>query len=394
MSRYGFLRMKFLLVVLPIIALSFLVHASFDVRINFAEQIAVDILDLRVLTDSAGIDNKLSKKLDKYLDSSLDAVDQGIEELLDEQDKSQKPKKSKKSEKSKKSKKSKKDSPGDKDFRRAQQNLDRYLDTVDRELEHGKISQAQFDALEPVAVAINGQFSQLLNDDFENRAPAADAGADQAVAVGQMVTLDGSGSSDADGDALSYQWSLTPPTGSTAVLSAVDSATPSLVPDLPGAYIVELVVSDGLIDSEPDSVTVNAATPNTRPVANAGADQTGTVGQTITLDGSASSDADGDGLSFSWALVNLPADSLALLDAPASVMPTFVADIAGTYQAELVVNDGLANSALSYVMVNISIPNTPPVGNAGAAQSVSVGANVQLDGSQSSDIDGDSLSWF
>ena len=281
MSRYGFSRFKYLWAGLPIIALSFLVHAAFDARISFAEQIAVDILDLRVLTDSTGIDNKLSKKLDKYLDSSLDAVDQGIDELRDEADKSQKSKKSGKSKKSKKSgksgrsKKSTKDSPGDKDFRRAQQNLDRYLYTLDRELERGKINQAQLDVLEPVAVAINGQFSQLLNDDFENRAPAADAGVDQAVAIGQMVTLDGSGSSDADGDALSYQWSLTPPTGSTAVLSAVDSATPGLVPDLPGTYIVELVVSDGLLDSVPDSVTVNAATPNTLPVADAGADQAG-----------------------------------------------------------------------------------------------------------------------
>ena len=41
-----------------------------------------------------------------------------------------------------------------------------------------------------------------------NRAPVANAGADQAAKVGDQVTLNGAGSTDPDGDSLSYAWTF------------------------------------------------------------------------------------------------------------------------------------------------------------------------------------------
>ena len=61
MSRYGLSMFKYLWIGLPIIALSFVVQATFDSKIAFAEQIAVDTLNLKVLTDSIGLDHKISK---------------------------------------------------------------------------------------------------------------------------------------------------------------------------------------------------------------------------------------------------------------------------------------------------------------------------------------------
>ncbi len=75
MSRYGLSMFKYLWIGLPIIALSFVVQATFDSKIAFAEQIAVDTLNLKVLTDSIGLDHKISKKLNKHLDSSLHALE-------------------------------------------------------------------------------------------------------------------------------------------------------------------------------------------------------------------------------------------------------------------------------------------------------------------------------
>ena len=127
-----------------------------------------------------------------------------------------------------------------------------------------------------------------------NSAPSAAAGPDQTVAVGDEVTLDGSGSSDTDGDALTYSWTLILPPGSAAALSDPTAVHPTFVADWPGTYLARLVVNDGQADSAPD--TVNITTSNSAPVANAGPDQTAQVGSIVTLDGSGSHDVDGNSL--------------------------------------------------------------------------------------------------
>ncbi len=113
----------------------------------------------------------------------------------------------------------------------------------------------------------------------------ADAGPDQTVFVGDTVTLDGSASNDVDGDLLTFDWSLTSvPSGSSADLSDSMAVNPTFEVDLPGVYVVRLIVSDGVVDSASDTVIVSTA--NSRPVADAGPDQTVFVGDTVTLDGS------------------------------------------------------------------------------------------------------------
>lgn len=87
--------------------------------------------------------------------------------------------------------------------------------------------------------------------------PVADAGEDQVVTVGDTVTLDGSGSTDPEDDALSYSWSITSrPFGSVAILSDASMINPGFVPDREGSYIISLIVNDGTSDSAADSVTI------------------------------------------------------------------------------------------------------------------------------------------
>jgi len=91
-----------------------------------------------------------------------------------------------------------------------------------------------------------------------NQAPIAAAGTDLAVSVGFVVSVDGSGSTDPDGDALTYAWTLTAPAGSAASLDDVSSATPSFLPDVEGDYVLSLTVNDGTVDSGADQATVTA----------------------------------------------------------------------------------------------------------------------------------------
>ena len=227
----------------------------------------------------------------------------------------------------------------------------------------------------------------------DNIRPVAHAGADQLlVTVRQTVQLNGSGSSDADGDALSFRWALTTrPAGSQATLTSSTLVNPSFVADVLGTYVAQLIVNDGTLDSLPATVTITVD--NIRPVAHAGADQLlVTVRQTVQLNGSGSSDADGDALSFRWALTTRPAGSQATLTSSTLVNPTFVADVLGTYVAQLIVNDGTLDSLPA--TVTITVDDIRPVAHAGADQRlVTVRQTVQLNGSGSSDADGDALSF-
>jgi len=93
-----------------------------------------------------------------------------------------------------------------------------------------------------------------------NQSPVADAGAYRMVFVDDTVTLDGSGSSDADGDPLTYQWLfVSRPEGSDATLSDTAAVNPTFVVDVAGAYVVQLIVNDGTVDSDPDAVTITGS---------------------------------------------------------------------------------------------------------------------------------------
>eukprot|EP00903_Cladosiphon_okamuranus_P004454 g4452.t1 len=92
-----------------------------------------------------------------------------------------------------------------------------------------------------------------------NTTPVANAGDDQIAAPNSVVNLDGTGSSDADGDILLYTWSLiSSPTGSTASLSDPASSTTSITVDELGTYEIGLVVNDGTVDSSQDTLSITA----------------------------------------------------------------------------------------------------------------------------------------
>ena len=231
--------------------------------------------------------------------------------------------------------------------------------------------------------------------DTRNTRPVANAGADQDVPTGTRVKLDGTGSTDVDGDPLTFQWSLVSiPVGSNASLSDPTVSMPTFLADVVGSYIAELVVNDGLEDSDPDQVEIKAETSqpdNSPPVANAGADQEVPLSRIVTLDGSKSTDPDNDPLTYSWSLTTVPRGSAAVLSDPSAIMPTFTADTAGAYVAQLIVNDGKVDSAPDLVVVTTL--NVKPVADAGPDQSVPIGTNVGLDGSGSSDADLDPLTY-
>lgn len=81
-----------------------------------------------------------------------------------------------------------------------------------------------------------------------------------SVSTGTMITLDGRNSYDPDGQALSYSWSLAQkPQDSLAELTNATSSVAHLTPDVEGTYIVQLIVNDGALDSDPATVEISVS---------------------------------------------------------------------------------------------------------------------------------------
>ena len=227
-----------------------------------------------------------------------------------------------------------------------------------------------------------------------NSAPVANAGSNQSISVGSVVTLDGTGSTDANRDPLIYKWSLSNvPTGSGAVLNSSISPNPKFTADMVGTYTAILTVNDGKADSLSSVVVITASAANAAPVANAGLAQSVKLNDTVTLDGTGSTDANNDFLSYKWALITKPAGSSAVLSSGTSSKPTFKADVAGTFVASLIVNDGKVDSPAAATAVSVSTANAEPIANAGVNQNVTLGATVTLDGTNSSDANRDQLTY-
>ncbi len=223
-----------------------------------------------------------------------------------------------------------------------------------------------------------------------NAAPTANAGPDQSVDSATSVTLDGSGSSDRDGRITGYAW--TAPDDIT--LTGTNTASPSFTAptlaegaaDVTRTFTLTVTDNDGATDE--DTVVITVAFPNVGPTANAGPEQTVGIFDTVTLDGSGSSDSDGSITTYAWTVPD--AAGITLTDAdiasPRFIAPNLVPgwpDV--TITATLTVTDNDGATASDTVVITVESPNVGPTANAGPDQTVVSEVRVTLDGSRSND---------
>jgi len=274
-----------------------------------------------------------------------------------------------------------------------------------------------------------------------NRAPIAAVGENQTVAEGDLVQLDGSGSYDPDGDLITYLWTQT--AGISVELSDETLENPTLYSPTgltsDEAPTFELVVNDGELDSEPDSVTVTVQMSpdegiNIAPQATASASSEANINQSAAkaidgcIDGYPGDStcewvADyravkvGSWLELTWSSARV-IDRIVFYDRPnlndRITGLTITMSDGSSFTVGPLNNDGSAseysfspveitslrmiidslrgNVGLSEIEVFESPDvNHFPQADAGNDQSVGEGATVVLDGSLSRDIDGDEL---
>lgn len=228
--------------------------------------------------------------------------------------------------------------------------------------------------------------------------PIANAGEDFSATENDIVTLDGTGSFEVDGDVFTYAWVQTG--GSGVTLNGAAAAQPSFpVPPVSSTDVLtfQLLVDDGKGGTDTDTVNVKIYDSD-HPHAQAGTDLNVTENQAgCMLDGSQSNDPQGDTLTFLWDQVDSSGYSVTLLDVDVA-SPVFTApDISDENSIveldfELTVTDISANADTDTVKVKV-YGSGNPVANAGEDFSIEEGSTVNLEGSVSADPNGDPISF-
>ena len=202
--------------------------------------------------------------------------------------------------------------------------------------------------------------------DTANSRPVANAGPPQTVNAGAATTvqLDGSASFDPDGPAvvLTYSWSFTTFPGATAPTFSPNAnvVNPTFVANLVGPYVAQLIVSDGLLSSNPSTVTITAN--NTAPVANDDGYSTPQDTQLLVgAPGVLGNDTDAQDDPLTANLVSNVAHGALVLNPNGGFIYTPTAGFSGpdsfTYRA----NDGTANSNVATAGITVNASALPTV---------------------------------
>ncbi|WP_338867140.1 myxosortase-dependent M36 family metallopeptidase [Myxococcus stipitatus] len=231
-----------------------------------------------------------------------------------------------------------------------------------------------------------------------NRAPVAvarvkDGGPTTVDERSGSITLDATGSTDADREKLEFEWTQT--AGPAVELDDPSSATPTFaVPDVTAdtQFTFTLVASDGIDLSEESTVTITVRQVDRAPVAVAGEDRTVGSRTTVTLAGSAE-DADGEAITYAWTQLDGTPVTLTGAD---TATPSFKApDVTGAsvvLRFSLVATAGGIASAPSVVTITVTRANRVPVVSATQSYTVHEGSGVKMIAT-AEDADGDEITY-
>ena len=209
------------------------------------------------------------------------------------------------------------------------------------------------DILNAMNESLMGGSSTPVEPVATNHAPVASA-ADQTVTGPATVTLDGSASSDQDGDALTYRWTQISGTTVTLANSTSKKATfsvPAVTSNQTLAFRLTVTDAKGLSSTADVQVVNKAPKANQAPVINAMEAVTLEAGQNVSLHAQAA-DPDGDALTYSW---SVPGDMNATGTDTANVNIT-APDVSSesSYTLSVVVSDGKTS-----VQSNVQVTVTP-----------------------------------
>ena len=228
--------------------------------------------------------------------------------------------------------------------------------------------------------ALDSKPSQVRVTATTNQKPVAKIKPVAASYLNQAVVLDASESQDAEGADLHYQWQWLSREGDTELRDAT-SKNPSFTPPISGKYVVQLIVNDGIQDSDPVELSITIQQ-NLPPVVNiAGGSERGiAIGSEVILDASLTSDPEGGQLTYAWTLQR-PVLSNAVFTSTGAATTAFTPHVAGTYTAYLHVTDDAGNIQNKKVVIVVFLDDVNWLGTVSGRLIDSLGrgvANAQM----------------
>ncbi|WP_290709161.1 PKD domain-containing protein, partial [Flavihumibacter sp. CACIAM 22H1] len=217
------------------------------------------------------------------------------------------------------------------------------------------------------------------------KAPVSNAGGKKTVNT-KSTTLDGSSSYDPDGSVVSYSWKQNSGPN-TATLSSAKSATTTAANLSTGTYVFQLEVTDNDGLKATSTMTLVVLPAPVAPVARAGNAITISLPTNRTeLDGSGSSDADGNIRSYRWTQQSGPANAGILT--PSSSKTAITNLVVGTYQFQLEVTDNAGLKGTTTVSVRVLANKAPVIVTSDSVEVILPSDTALLDASKSYDPDG------
>ena len=239
-------------------------------------------------------------------------------------------------------------------------------------------------------------FSGCLGDNEDNvpnKAPEArilKPGQGNDFEVGEFFTIDGSLSSDPDGDDLQYMWTLS---GLGSPIDLSNQMSDSVMVDTPGDDLVlTLMVRDSGGLTSQDIVVINIEPGNRPPVASIITPSNGgsySKGNEVTFNGMSSSDADNDPLTYVWELGEAGEPTY-----KASTESKFTLDLGeGDWSVTLTVTD--PDGETNFVKHSFSVTDLPPIAIIKTDKiSVFTDEPIQFSGEDSYDPEGEALDFL
>jgi|GEM_PF-1523022 len=227
-----------------------------------------------------------------------------------------------------------------------------------------------------------------------NRSPVAIVDGPKEALAGTRVKLSGLRSHDPEGRPITYFWKQESGPSLPAVPGEYDKIW-EFVPTEAGEYTLSLIVSDRVNKSEPDKFILRVSKKNSMPVAAIIAPPGGRLmlEETGTLDGSTSLDPDKDKLTFKWRIVDGGKGEVALSGADQE-KASVVGKKVGPVLVELIVNDGTVDSTPLRIELTVIRSNGKPVAKITGPETARIKSFVDLSGAESSDPDGDELTYI